>query len=109
MACLYGNGIVICGVPVDNAETLKKRYLWCPTDECTTEMVVRDEGWYGLTKMCCKCGDSWSDGERLSRPFKPGWRAERVRKYRQLWDIATFGRFTVLDYLFEDEDVQAEG
>ncbi len=60
----------------------------CPTCECRTEHVYRDERWYGTTVMCTRCGDNWQDGELGPRPFYPRWRRDRVRKYRRLYDAA---------------------
>lgn len=88
MAChTYGNAIV-CGPA---ARDLRKRYLRCPTCECTTEMVAQYQNWYGVDAMCCRCGDSWSNGELQPRPFYPRWRSEAARRHRRLWDLAVFG------------------
>lgn len=70
---------------------LRKRYIRCPCCQCTTEMVVRYEAYYGLTTYCCRCGDSWQDGEMFPRPFQRGWRKAAIRRYRKLWDQATHG------------------
>lgn len=82
------SAVVICR---PDSRFLRKRYEYCPMDQCTTEMVVRHEGWYGVTTMCCRCGDSWTDGELHERPLRRGWRREAVRRYRRLWDLATHG------------------
>lgn len=90
--------MALCG-PSNSPTLLRKRYRRCPVCECTTEMVERHEGWYGLTVMCCRCGDSWNDGELDPRPFSRGWRITAVREHRHLWDIATHGPDPTLEEL----------
>lgn len=81
----------VCGPGLRN---MRKRYRRCPSCECITEMVEQDGGYWGYMGMCCRCGDSWHDGEMLERPFRPGWRREAIAQHRQLWDeVATHGRF----------------
>lgn len=49
-------------------------------------MVERWGGaWYGPTITCCGCGDSWSDGEMLERPFRRGWRKESIGRAVRDW------------------------
>lgn len=79
---------------------LRKRYMRCPSCQCTTEMVVRHEAYYGLTAYCCRCGDSWQDGEMAARPFAPGWRREAIRAHRALWDRATHGPDPTVEQLY---------
>lgn len=79
--------VVIC-LP---AYWLRREYTRCPVDECITEMVTRFEAWYDPVTWCTKCGDAWSGGELLERPFRRGWRAGAVRVARELWDQATYG------------------
>jgi hypothetical protein len=38
--------------------------------------------WYGSEWTCAGCGDSWADGERLERPFAPGWRRRSIERVR---------------------------
>jgi hypothetical protein len=80
--------VIICG-PDDRF--LRKRYLRCPMCECVTESVVRYELWHGATVTCLRCGDMWGDGELYPRPFRPGWRRDRITRGRKLWDLATHG------------------
>jgi hypothetical protein len=70
---------------------LRCRILRCPFEGRKQEMVVRYEEWYLPTIYCCGCGDSWSEGGRVPRPFHRHWRRDRVREYRKLWDQATYG------------------
>ena len=80
--------VVICR-PDDRF--LRRRYWRCPVCQCRTESVFRYELWHGVTIWCCRCGDSWGDGELLLRPFARGWRREATRRARRLWDQALFG------------------
>lgn len=92
------------GVVVTMADSryLKKRYLHCPVCECITEMVERHEAWYGTTTYCCKCGDTWQDGDLGYRPFARGWRAKAAAYHRKLWDQATFGPAPAVEDLYPD-------
>ena len=80
--------IHVCGHGYRN---LRKRYLRCPSCQCITEMVTQDGGYWGFEVMCCRCGDSWMDGERAERPFERGWRKKAIEQHRRMWDIATHG------------------
>jgi hypothetical protein len=85
--------VVAPGVSVNMPDNryLRKTIVRCPVCECMTEMVARHEAYYGTTLSCCRCGDSWGDGERYPRPFARGWRKAAVKKHRKLWDRATHG------------------
>lgn len=91
--------VIICGP--DN-RFLRKRYLRCPMCECITEMVTRDGGWWGREVMCCRCGDSWQDGELHERPFAPRWRQKAIAEHRRLWDLATHGPDPTFGELFPE-------
>jgi len=67
-----------------------RRVILCPTEATRRRMVVRDHGWWGVTWHCCGCGDSWSDGERLPRPFMRGWRDKAITRHRAMWDQEPF-------------------
>ena len=41
-------------------------------------MLVETFEWYDALVSCLKCGDQWSGGERLERPFARGWRERSV-------------------------------
>lgn len=99
MTCRSVGDAIVCGP--DNT-TLRKRYLRCPMCECTTETVTRDDGWYGRVVMCCRCGDSWSDGELHERPFARGWRQRAIAKHRSLWDLATHGPDPTFEEMFPE-------
>jgi hypothetical protein len=105
MTCRSFGGAIVCGPSNDR---LRKLYVRCPMCECITEMVWRDSGWYGDDMMCCRCGDSWCDGELIPRPFARGWRDRAVREHRRLWDLAAHGPGPSHVDLFgpADEDVR---
>ena len=46
----------------------------CPTCARWTRFIGLFYEWYGWHETCLRCGDQWSDGELLERPFARGWR-----------------------------------
>ena len=54
----------------------------CPTCGRRTYFTMTSTPWYGPTHTCLRCGDTWQEGERLERPFAPGWRARAVQAAR---------------------------
>jgi hypothetical protein len=75
---------------------MRRRVYNCPTCGPDAEMVVQYEEWYGPTTMCCRCGDRWQEAAephewRDARPFKRGWKEDRIAYHRKLWDRATEG------------------
>lgn len=60
----------------------------CPTCDRRRRFVVFFQPWYGGTWTCCACGDAWSDGERLPRPFARGWRTAAAARARARWATA---------------------
>lgn len=50
----------------------------CPTCGKPTDFLAEYFKWYGPSLTCLECGDAWGDGERLPRPFAPGWRKKRI-------------------------------
>lgn len=74
-----------------------RRILDCPTENRRRRMAGRDHGpYYGPMLTCLGCGDSWSCGERLERPFRRAWRKDEIAKAKQAWDEA--GRYTAGEY-----------
>jgi len=74
-----------------------RRILTCPTEGRRRRMAGRDHGpFYGPMLTCLGCGDSWSCGERLERPFRRGWRKDAVTEAQQAWVEA--GRYTRAEY-----------
>lgn len=65
-----------------------RRVTYCPTCEQRRRFTGFDQLWYGPTWTCLGCGDSWSDGVRLQRPFARGWRDKARRKARDRWEGA---------------------
>lgn len=56
--------------------------LTCPTCERPRRFLVRYYDWYGASKICAGCGDTWHDGEREERPFARGWRQKSIEYAR---------------------------
>lgn len=81
MTCQQRGDLIICS-PNGYAA---RRILPCPTCEQRRRMVVLSYVWYGPTVTCCGCGERWNDGERESRPFRRGWRPERIAEARHLY------------------------
>lgn len=74
-----------------------RRILNCPTEGRRRRMAGRDSGpYYGPTITCLGCGDSWSCGEMLDRPFKRAWRTEAIAKAKKAW--AEAGQYTRAEY-----------
>jgi hypothetical protein len=74
-----------------------RRILTCPTEGRRRRMAGRDHGpYYGPTITCLGCGDSWSCGEMLDRPFKRAWRKEAIAAAKRAWDEA--GRYSRAEY-----------
>jgi hypothetical protein len=67
--------------------TYRRRVRDCPTCKRRRRFVlaVDDNPYYGSIWTCCGCGDSWSDGERMPRPFARGWRARAIAKAKARW------------------------
>ncbi len=100
MPCVqFAPGVI---VTMASNQFLRKTIRRCPICECMTEMVDRHEARYGVSTYCCKCGDSWQDGELYPRPFARGWRTKAVRRHRTLWDEATHGPAPTVAELFPD-------
>jgi hypothetical protein len=74
-----------------------RRVMQCPTCDKRRRFAGFDGGpYYGPTMTCLGCGDSWSCGERLDRPFKRSWRIEAIAKAKRAWERA--GEFTRAEY-----------
>lgn len=65
-----------------------RRVMHCPTCDRRRRFSAFDQLWYGPTWTCLGCGDSWSDGMRLERPFRPRWRTEARRRAADRWTNA---------------------
>lgn len=61
----------------------------CPTCQRMRRMHGWYVEWYGTTWTCAGCGDQWSDGERLPRPFARGWRQRNIKHARR--ELAKIG------------------
>lgn len=62
-----------------------RRIMHCPTCDCCRRFSAVDQLWYGPSWTCLACGDGWSEGERLERPFRRDWRKESRRRARETW------------------------
>jgi len=63
-----------------------RRIAVCPNCKQRRRFAGLDSGpYYGAVWTCCACGDSWSDGERLERPFQRGWRVKAIADARDVW------------------------
>lgn len=72
------NGIHICRGSKDEERV---SYMKCPS--CKREHAQFygwRQDWYGWTITCTECGEKFSDGEWLERPWKAGWREENILK-----------------------------
>lgn len=65
-----------------------RRLLDCPTCKKRRRFVILNAVWYDGIATCCGCGDSFSDGYRMQRPFARGWRAREVERAKRLWNSA---------------------
>lgn len=59
-----------------------RRIIYCPTCKTRRRFYVWAQDWYDPIATCCTCGDRWSAGERMTRPFARGWREESAKKAR---------------------------
>lgn len=62
-----------------------RRVTMCPTEERRRRIVGWSQDWYSTVWTCCGCGDSWSDGERMERPFARGWRQRAIAGAKADW------------------------
>ena len=81
-----GDACVMVCAPT--ATCTERRVMLCPTCKRRRRFVCTLYEWYGWMVTCCGCGDSWEDGERLPRPFKPRWRSEAIAKAKKQWAAA---------------------
>lgn len=89
MGCLEAGAIYVCS-PTPLATV--RRIIRCPNCKTRRRFVVTYYEWYGALATCCACGDQWSDGERLPRPFARGWRKVATAKAKAQWASATRAR-----------------
>jgi hypothetical protein len=65
---------------------------YCPNCAKRRFVLRWHQEWYGWNETCLRCGEQWQDGQRLERPFCPGWRKLRVARAKQLWRRYREGR-----------------
>lgn len=61
----------------------------CPTCARRRRFVGLVAEWYPTVWTCCACGDSWSEGYRMERPFARNWRADACTRARRAWAEGT--------------------
>jgi hypothetical protein len=59
------------------------RAMWCPVCGGYANILIECWEWYSAQATCLCCGDSWSEGELMMRPFYHGWREERIEKAKR--------------------------
>ena len=80
MPCILFGNATVC-IP---KALVGRRRATCPTCRKVRTFAFRDYEWYGRHQTCLTCGDQWSDGERLPRRFRPGWREENIRRAKKM-------------------------
>jgi putative transposon-encoded protein len=80
MPCVQFGNAIVC---IPKAHVGRRR-MRCPTCRRVSTFMFRDYEWYGRFQTCLTCGDQWSDGDRLDRPFRRGWRQENIRKAKKM-------------------------
>jgi hypothetical protein len=64
----------------------------CPTCQHYGRWAGFEQVWYGTTWTCLNCGDSFTDGYRIARPFARGWRTKSIRHGRTFWALGVAWR-----------------
>lgn len=72
--------VYICSPHPVNWKVIRKT---CPTCNKRRKMLVEYYEWYDAMISCLSCGDQWSDGERLPRPFYRNWREDAVKRLKR--------------------------
>lgn len=72
--------VIICFAKVIEAVVEKQD---CPACQSEQDFLCEFEEWYGWTKTCLNCGDSWMDGELCPRPFLRGWRKKSIESAKK--------------------------
>lgn len=70
----------ICAPPVTDHEV---KAMKCPVCGCYANILIECWEWYSPQATCLMCGNAWSDGELMERPFCPGWRKERIARAKE--------------------------
>lgn len=85
MPCLeFAPNAYICTTGV---REILRRIRHCPTCKRRRRFVIVEgwSAWYAPTLTCLGCGDSWSEGWRMERPFRRGWRQEAIAQAKAQW------------------------
>lgn len=62
-----------------------RRITLCPNCKVRRRFILKAQDYYDTIWTCCACGDSWTAEGRMERPFKPGWRKERISRAKSDW------------------------
>ena len=67
-----------------------RRVRKCSTCDQRRRFVERrpTNPWFDSIMVCLGCGDSWSGGFLMPRPFRPAWRAEEITTAKRDWASA---------------------
>ena len=76
MTCFHIDNAVVC-TGTEKSKP-RRRMLRCPTCRKRRAMFFHDYEVYGPLVVCLTCGESWSGGEMMPRPFAAGWRRKSV-------------------------------
>lgn len=77
--------LIVCG----GTDHFTRSVAMCPVCNERHRMVSSHSSiWYDAITTCCGCGDSWSDGFIMSRPFVRGWREAARSRARWNWNRA---------------------
>lgn len=79
--------VIICGGTVAQIRTVGQCQGLCrkPT---ARRIVAFDASPYYDPTVTCECGDSWSSGELMERPFRRGWRKAAQVRFEADWEKA---------------------
>lgn len=70
-------------VSFSRADLISRSLQDCPQCRRPEILVGWYQRWYGWLWTCSGCGEKFSDEEWLPRPFRPGWRRDRIARARR--------------------------
>lgn len=78
-------GVTVCGGVVAYRRHILPCWGRCNGKRRRVVSAWDASPYYGPTYICCHCGDRWSDGELLERPFARGWREPTIQRAKKRW------------------------
>jgi len=57
----------------------------CTRSHRRARVLVLTFEWYAPLCTCLSCGEEWTGGESLPRPFQPRWREKSIRSSWRFW------------------------